>query len=67
MNEIVLEPHIKSFKGKNVENFRGSRFRGISKNGHSWQILVMLNRKKKYLGTIPDEEQAAKFYDKVAI
>jgi len=27
----------------------------------------MVNRKKKYLGTLPSEEQAAKFYDKVAI
>jgi hypothetical protein len=50
-----------------VENFRGSKYRGISKNGNSWQILVMVNRKKKYLGTLPTEEQAAKFYDKVAI
>ena len=62
-----MAPHIKSFKGDYIENFRGSRYRGISKNGQAWQILVMLNRKKKYLGTLPNEEQAAKFYDKVAI
>jgi hypothetical protein len=55
------------FKGANVNNFRGSKFRGISKNGNSWQILLMVNRKKKYLGTLQSEELAAKFYDKVAI
>jgi hypothetical protein len=55
------------FKGTNVNNFRGSKFRGISKNGNSWQILLMVNRKKKYLGTLNSEELAAKFYDKVAI
>lgn len=65
--EIIIKPHKKAFKGENVNNFRGSKFRGISKNGNSWQILVMVNRKKKYLGTLPTEEQAAKFYDKVAI
>ena len=65
--EVLITPHRKAFKGDNVENFRGSKFRGISKNGNSWQILVMVNRKKKYLGTLPTEEQAAKFYDKVAI
>ena len=27
----------------------------------------MVNRKKKYLGTLPSEEMAAKFYDKVAV
>jgi hypothetical protein len=50
-----------------VNNFRGSKYRGISKNGNSWQILMMVNRKKKYLGTLQSEELAAKFYDKVAI
>lgn len=66
-NEIIIKPYKKTFKGDNVDNFRGSKFRGISKNGNSWQILVMVNRKKKYLGTLPTEEQAARFYDKVAI
>ena len=66
-HEIVISSHKKTFKGQNVSNFRGSKFRGISKNGNSWQILLMNNRKKKYLGTLPNEELAAKFYDKVAI
>jgi len=66
-HEIIISPHKKAFKGQNVNNFRGSKFRGISKNGNSWQILLMVNRKKKYLGTLHNEEMAAKFYDKVAI
>ena len=30
--EILITPHRKAFKGDNVDNFRGSKFRGISKN-----------------------------------
>lgn len=55
-HEIVIKPYQKSFKGENVQNFRGSKFRGISKNGNSWQILVMVHKKKQYLGTLPSEE-----------
>ena len=66
-NDIVIHSHKKIFKGDHINNFRGSRFRGISKNGNSWQILVMVNRQKKYLGTLPTEVDAARFYDKIAI
>jgi len=34
--ENVIPPHRKIFKGANVNNFRGSKYRGISKNGNSW-------------------------------
>jgi len=53
---MAMKPHAKTFKGASIENFRGSKYRGISKNGNSWQILVMINRKKKYLGTIQSQE-----------
>jgi hypothetical protein len=46
---------------------RGSRFRGVSKNGNKWQVLVMGNQKKQYSGSIKDETSAAKMYDKFAI
>jgi len=46
------------------EAFRGSKYRGISKNGrNSWQVLVMVNRHKKYVGAIYDEIKAAQIYD----
>ena len=50
-----------------MREFRGSRYRGISRNGTSWQILVMINRQKKYVGKLPSEEAAARFYDRVSI
>jgi hypothetical protein len=47
-HEIVIAVHRKPVKigSEMIENFRGSRFRGISKNGNAWQILLMVNRKK---------------------
>lgn len=55
------------FNRSDVKDFRGSKFRGISRNGSSWQILVMLSRQKRYVGKLPTEEAAARFYDKVSI
>ena len=55
------------FNRRDVRDFRGSKYRGISKNGSSWQILVMINRKKRYVGKLPSEIHAARFYDHVSI
>lgn len=46
---------------------RGSRFRGVSKNGHKWQVMIVKGELRKYLGAISSEEQAARFYDKYSI
>lgn len=58
----------KNLASVDSETFRGSRYRGISKNGrNSWQVLVMVNREKKYLGAIYDELEAARVYDHISI
>ena len=31
---------------------RGSKYRGVSKNGNQWQVLIMINKKKRYIGNI---------------
>ena len=49
------------------QTVRGSRFRGVSKNGNKWQVLVMGNQRKQYSGSIRDETSAARMYDRFAI
>ena len=48
-------------------NKRSSRFRGVSKNGNQWQVLMMINKKKTYIGSYVSEELAARIYDILAI
>ena len=42
-------------------------FRGLSKNGKSWQVLIMIEKRKTYIGTYSSEEEAARVYDKYSI
>jgi len=46
---------------------RSSKFRGVSKNGNQWQVLLMHKKSKSYVGTYNSEELAAKIYDILAI
>jgi len=46
---------------------RSSKFRGVSRNGKQWQVLIMIKQKKRYIGNFGDEEEAAREYDKIAI
>ena len=60
---INLEENLKNKK----KGLRGSKYRGVSKNGNQWQVLIMINKKKRYIGNYRNEEEAAMFYDIVAI
>ena len=46
---------------------RSSRYRGVSRNGNQWQVLIMLKRGKSYVGSYTSEEFAARIYDILAI
>lgn len=52
---------------RKIRNNRKSKYRGVSKNGNQWQALIMINKKKKYIGVYPTEEKAGRAYDIFAI
>lgn len=70
-NAVLITSTQKSSKKAGGKGFikrpRGSQFRGVSKNKSKWQVMIMGNFKKMYFGAIEDEEEAARFYDKLAI
>ena len=43
-----------------IINKRRSKYRGVSKNGNKWQVLIMVNHKKFYLGSYGNK--ASQFY-----
>ena len=53
----------KSLEGE----FRGSRFRGVSKNGRCWQVFIMIDKKKQYVGPVDSEGEAARLYDLLTV
>jgi len=46
---------------------RKSKYRGVSKNGNQWQVLIMINKSKSYAGTYATEDLAARIYDILSI
>ena len=46
---------------------RRSGYRGVSRNGASWQVLMMINNVKTYVGCYDSEEEGALVYDIVSI
>jgi hypothetical protein len=51
LNSYSTSRYIKKFKKINfvIRKQRSSKYRGVSKNGNKWQVLMMINNKKFYL------------------
>ena len=69
LNKYSTVRGIKRFKKINfiITKKRSSKYRGVSKNENKWQVLMMVNNKKCYLGNYPSEDLAARIYDIQAI
>ena len=69
LNNYSTSRSVKKLKKINfvIRKNRSSKYRGVSKNGNKWQVLMMINNKKCYLGNYPSEDLAARIYDIQAI
>ena len=62
------------FKSKNTnkdmilqKKKRSSLYRGVSKNGNKWQVIISSKYKKAYVGLYNTQEIAARIYDFISI
>jgi len=69
LNNYPTKRYIKKLKRINfVRKYKtSSKYRGVSRNGNNWQVLIMANNKKYFIGNYPSEELAARIYDVCAI
>ena len=69
LNNYLTSRTIKKLKKINFVKIKktSSKYRGVSRNGNNWQVLIMIKNKKYYIGSYPSEEMAAKIYDIVEI
>ena len=67
MNKFLIKQKIK----KNDETFerkkRSSIYRGVSRNGNSWQVIIYSKYSKGYVGIFKSPEIAARIYDIISI
>ena len=69
LNSYSTSRSVKKLKKINfvIRKKRSCKYRGVSKNGNNWQVLIMINHKKYFLGNYPSEDLAARIYDIKAI
>lgn len=66
--KTILIAQTPSKKPSNAKTeFRGSKYRGPSKNRKKWQVMKMINKETVRIGAVKTELDAAKIYDILAI
>ena len=67
---IIIEsnlPKKTQYSNSNDGSFRGSKYRGPSKNRNKWQVMKMINKQTVRIGTVSTEIEAARIYDFLAL
>lgn len=66
-SQVLINGKPKNKSQKIRKSNRHSNYRGVSRNGKKWQVMIIGSIKKKYFGGIINENEAAVFYDKLSI
>jgi len=70
LDKVLIEANIPRKNHNSTEsdtNFRGSKYRGPSKNRKKWQVMKMIKKQTVRVGTVESELEAARIYDFLAI
>ena len=67
MNKLLIKPKNKKKDIIPQEKRRKSIYRGVSKNGNKWQVIIYSKYSKKYIGLYKTQEIAARIYDIISI
>lgn len=69
-NKIVfMNKYLIKTKKKDIikKRFRKSMYRGVTKNGKKYQVIISYKKKNRYYGVYPTDEIAARAYDIISI
>ena len=68
LDKVLIEANIpRKNHNSSDDNFRGSKYRGPSKNRKKWQVMKMIKKQTVRVGTVESELEAARIYDFLAI
>ena len=67
MNKSLIKPKNKKNEVVVGKRRRSSLYRGVSKNGNKWQVIIHSKYNKAYIGVYKTQEIAARIYDIISI
>lgn len=67
INKFLIKPKFKNNDVVVEKRKRSSLYRGVSKNGNNWQVIISSKYNKGYIGVFKTQEIAARIYDIISI